>query len=95
MQERTQKFYTAFNPMTVLIFLPVEAVVSMLCSNQIPFRQGGETPGLPKEITNKCFGFFSKIVLALFVCLFVCLGDFIILDCDLLLCHAISLKGKT
>lgn len=61
MQERMQKFNTAFNLITFLIFLPSQAVVSVLCANQIPFSQGGEIPGLLKEITNKLSVCFSKI----------------------------------
>lgn len=61
MQERMQKFNTAFNPITVLIFHPTQAVVSVLCANQIPFSQGDEIPGLLKEITNKASICFSKV----------------------------------
>lgn len=62
-----QKFNTAFNPITVLIFLPSQAVVSVLCANQIPFSQGDEIPGLLKEIKpSVCF---SKIFKILFVIL--------------------------
>lgn len=82
MQERMQKFNTASNPITVLIFLSIRAAVSMLCSNQTPFSQGDEIPGLPKGTTNKASGFFNKIVLGglrgcCFFCLFV-LGGFVI-----------------
>lgn len=69
MQERMHKFNAVFNPVTVLIFLPSQAVVSVLCANQIPFSQGDEIPGLLKEITNKPSVCFSKIFKILFVIL--------------------------
>lgn len=43
-----QKFNTAFNPITVLTFVPIQAVVSVLHANQISFSQGDEIPGLKK-----------------------------------------------
>lgn len=61
MQERMQKFSSAFNPIAVLILLLTQAVVSVLCANQIQFSQGDEIPGLLKEITNKASVCFSKI----------------------------------
>lgn len=73
-----QKFNTASNPITVLIFLPVRAAVSMLCSNQTPFSQGDEIPGLPKGTTNKASGFFNKIVLGGGGCLFILLFSFLL-----------------
>lgn len=58
------KFNSAFDPITVLIFLPTQAEMSGLCANQLRFSHGKEAPGLIQKLQIKQISVrFSKIFL--------------------------------